>query len=128
MLAHPSVEVLGHRDDVPELMRQSDVFVLPSIEEGFGLVCTEAMASGCVPLVSDACTEVCGTSENALVHHVGDVEALDGAFTALHEDPRCSAAARRLPADGARVDLDQGGGAPGRGLRGGRRRSGPTAR
>ena len=36
MLAHPSVKVLGHRNDVPELMRKSDILVLPSIEEGFG--------------------------------------------------------------------------------------------
>ena len=59
MLSHPSVRVLGHRNDVPELMRQSDILVLPSIEEGFGLVITEAMGSGCVPLASEACTEIC---------------------------------------------------------------------
>ena len=58
-LDHPSVHVLGHRTDIPELMRRSDILVLPSIEEGFGLVCTEAMGSGCVPLVSSACTELC---------------------------------------------------------------------
>ena len=31
MLAHPSVHVLGYRNDVPELMRKADLFVLPSI-------------------------------------------------------------------------------------------------
>jgi glycosyltransferase involved in cell wall biosynthesis len=86
MLAHPSVEALGHRSDVPELMRRSDALVLPSIEEGFGLVCVEALASGCVPLVSDACTDVCRHGENAFVHRVADVEALTGQFTALHSD------------------------------------------
>jgi glycosyltransferase involved in cell wall biosynthesis len=85
-LAHPSVQVLGHRDDVPELMRRSDVLVLPSIEEGFGLVCTEALGSGCVPLVSDACTEICRHEENALVHHVGDVEALERHITRVARD------------------------------------------
>lgn len=85
-LSHPSVRVLGHRDDVPDLMRRSDVFVLPSIEEGFGLVCVEALASGAVPLVSDACTEVCVHNENALVHRAGDVDALKEQFTMLHED------------------------------------------
>jgi glycosyltransferase involved in cell wall biosynthesis len=85
-LAHPSVSVLGHRDDVPELMRQSDVLVLPSIEEGFGLVCTEAMGSGCVPLVSDACTDLCRHLDNALVHRVGDVDAIEHQLTLLHED------------------------------------------
>ena len=67
-------------------MRKSDVLVLPSIEEGFGLVCTEAIGSGCVPLVSDACTDVCRHGENALVHHVGDVEALEQHITMLDED------------------------------------------
>jgi glycosyltransferase involved in cell wall biosynthesis len=86
-LAHPSVQALGHRTDVPELLRESDVLVLPSVEEGFGLVCTEAIGSGVVPLVSDACTDVCRHGENALVHRVGDVDALADHFTRLHEDP-----------------------------------------
>jgi glycosyltransferase involved in cell wall biosynthesis len=86
MLSHGSVRVLGHRDDVPELMRQSDILILPSLEEGFGLVCTEAMGSGCVPLVSDACTDICKHGENAMVHAVGDVETLSRHITMLHED------------------------------------------
>jgi glycosyltransferase involved in cell wall biosynthesis len=85
-LAHPRVEALGHRDDVPELMRQADVLVLPSIEEGFGLVCVEALGSGCVPMVSDACTDVCRHDVNALVHRVADVDAITEQFTTLHED------------------------------------------
>jgi glycosyltransferase involved in cell wall biosynthesis len=86
MLAHPSVKVLGHRNDVPALVRKSDMLVLPSIEEGFGLVCTEAMASGCVPLVSEACTDLCRHRENSLVHRIGDVKALTQHITMLHED------------------------------------------
>jgi glycosyltransferase involved in cell wall biosynthesis len=86
MLAHPSVKVLGHRTDVPELMRQSDALILPSIEEGFGLVIADAMGSGCVPLVSDACTDICKHMENGLVHHVGDVKALAQHITLLHEN------------------------------------------
>ena len=85
-LAHPSVRVLGHREDIADLMRSSDVLVLPSIEEGFGLVCTEAMGSGCVPLVSTACTDVCRHGENALVHAVADVAALEEHITMLHRD------------------------------------------
>jgi glycosyltransferase involved in cell wall biosynthesis len=85
-LAHPSVEVLGHREDVPELMRKADVLVLPSIEEGFGLVCVEALGSGCVPLVSDACTDVCVDGENAFVHRVADVDALAAQLSALDQD------------------------------------------
>jgi len=87
MLSHPSVQVLGHREDVADLMRTSDVFVLPTIEEGFGLVCTEAMASGCVPIISDACTDICKHMENSLVHRVGAVDALRQHITTLYEDP-----------------------------------------
>ena len=86
MLAHPSVKVLGHRNDVPDLLRKSDILVLPSIEEGFGLVIAEAMASGCVPLASDACTEICSHMKTGLMHHVGDIDALTEHITMLHED------------------------------------------
>lgn len=87
MLAHPSVKVLGHRTDVPQLARTSDILVLPSIEEGFGLVITEAMGSGCVPLASDACTEICSHMKTGLMHRVGDVDALTQHITMLHADP-----------------------------------------
>jgi glycosyltransferase involved in cell wall biosynthesis len=100
MLSHPSVQVLGHRTDVPKLMRQSDILVLPSIEEGFGLVCTEAMGSGCVPLVSDACTDLCRHMNNALVHHAGDVEALTQHITMVHEDRALLAKLRKTGLDG----------------------------
>jgi glycosyltransferase involved in cell wall biosynthesis len=102
ILSHSSVQPLGHRTDVPELMRKCDVLVLPSLEEGFGLVCTEAMGSGCVPLVSDACTDICKHKENSLVHRVGDVDALAQHITMLHEDRALLA---RLRANGlSRLD------------------------
>lgn len=86
MLAHPSVKVLGHRNDVPDLVRKSDILVLPSIEEGFGLVITEAMGSGCVPLASEACTEICDHMKTGLMHRIGDVSTLAQHITMLHED------------------------------------------
>jgi glycosyltransferase involved in cell wall biosynthesis len=86
MLSHPSVQVLGQRKDIPELMRNSDLLVLPSVEEGFPLVIAEAVGSGCVPLASDACAEICRHMENGLVHPVGDVETLARQITMLHED------------------------------------------
>jgi glycosyltransferase involved in cell wall biosynthesis len=86
MLSHPSVKPLGHRTDVPELMRQSDILVLPSIEEGSALAVADAMGSGCVPLISDACTDLCRHMENGLVHRVGDVKTLAQQITMLHEN------------------------------------------
>ena len=86
MLSHPSVQVLGHRNDVPELMRKSDLLILPSIEEGFGLVIAEAMGSGCVPLASEACTDICSHMKTGLVHRVGDVDTIAEQITLLHRD------------------------------------------
>lgn len=85
-LEHPSIRVLGHRDDVPELMRKSDVMLLPSITEGFGLVCVDSIASGCVPLVSNTGTELCVHERNSLVHTVGDVESIREHITSLDQD------------------------------------------
>ena len=86
MLAHPSVQVLGFRNDVPELMRKSDLFVLPSIEEGSALVTSDARGSGCVLLVSEAAGAICKHMENALVHPVGDVKTLTEHIKLLYED------------------------------------------
>jgi glycosyltransferase involved in cell wall biosynthesis len=86
MLAHPSIRVLGHRKDVPELMRKADILVLPTIEEGSALVTSEARGCGCVLLVSEAAGATCQHLENALVHRVGNVEALTQHITMLHED------------------------------------------
>lgn len=86
MLAQPSIQVLGHRNDVPELMRKSDILVLPSIEEGSPLVVSEAAGSGCVPVVSTACAAHSAHLKSALVHEVGDVATLSQHITMLHED------------------------------------------
>ena len=85
-LSHGSVSLLGHRHDVPELMRKADILLMPSLEEGFGLVCVEAIGSGCVPLVSKACTDECRHWHNSLVHETRDVEALQEQITMLYED------------------------------------------
>lgn len=86
MIDHPSVGILGHRNDLDFLMRQSDIFVLPSIEEGSALVTYEARASGCVLLVSDATGAPCRHMENALVHPAGDVKALTTHIRMLDQD------------------------------------------
>jgi glycosyltransferase involved in cell wall biosynthesis len=88
MLAHPSICVLGHRKDVPELMRKSDILVLPSIEEGSALVTSEARGSGCVLLVSEATGAVCKHMEDGLVHSPGDVTTLANHITMLCDDSR----------------------------------------
>jgi glycosyltransferase involved in cell wall biosynthesis len=86
LLDHPSVEVLGYRHDVADLMRSADALVLPSLEEGSALVCAEAMACGCVPLVSEVASGHCRHMENSLVHEPGDVDTLTSHLTLIHED------------------------------------------
>jgi glycosyltransferase involved in cell wall biosynthesis len=86
MIRHPGVRVLGHRSDIPELMRKSDILVLPTIEEGSALVTAEARGSGCVLVVSDAAGANCRHMENALVHRAGDVETLTEHLNLLNED------------------------------------------
>jgi glycosyltransferase involved in cell wall biosynthesis len=86
MLAHPSVRMLGFRSDIPDLMRQSDILVLPSVEEGSALVTSEARGSGCVLLVSQASGAYCKHMEDGLEHRVGDVDELARHITLLHED------------------------------------------
>lgn len=93
-LSHRSIIQLGHRHDIPALMQRADILLMPSIEEGFGLVCAEAIAAGCVPLASNACTEMCRHMENALVHNVGDVGALSRQITEVHDHPELLAKLR----------------------------------
>jgi len=48
-----NVSFLGNREDIPDLMSAMDVFVFPSIHEGFGNVLIEAQAAGIRCVASD---------------------------------------------------------------------------
>jgi len=85
-LEHPSVKVLGHRHDVPQLMQSADILILPSIEEGSALVTSEARGSGCVLVVSDAAGAICEHMQNGMVHRVADVTALTDHLNLLNGD------------------------------------------
>jgi glycosyltransferase involved in cell wall biosynthesis len=87
LLEDPSVEVRGYVPDLSELMRQSDVFVLPSVEEGSALVTYEAQACGCVLVVSDATGARCEHRRTGLVHAARDVDALAADLRELDTDP-----------------------------------------
>lgn len=76
LLQHPSIRILGQQAGIADIMRQADLFVLPTLEEGSALVTYEARGSGCVLLVSDASGAVCRPGVDSLVHAVGDVRRL----------------------------------------------------
>jgi len=57
------VNFLGYRTDIPELLAKNDVFILTSINEGFGRVLVEAMVCGLAIIA----TRVGGVPE--IIHH-----------------------------------------------------------
>ena len=95
------VELLGHVSNPYAFMRGADLLVLPSREEGFGLVLVEAMASGC-PVVATACSEgpvdILENGKSGVLIPPNDVEALTAAVSQLLTDParRADLSARGL--------------------------------
>jgi glycosyltransferase involved in cell wall biosynthesis len=76
LLDDPSIECRGFVTDLAGAMRESEVFVLPSVEEGSALVTYAAQASGCAILVSEAAGARCTHLQDGLIHAPGDVETL----------------------------------------------------
>lgn len=72
-----------------ELYRSSTLFCLPSIEEGFGMVLLQAMASGLPVVTTDVTggTELVCDGENGIIVSAGDPEALAAALSDLTADP-----------------------------------------
>jgi glycosyltransferase involved in cell wall biosynthesis len=64
--------------DLAERMREASVLVLPSLEEGFGLVVAQALSCGTPCIVSDAvgAKDLIKNRENGSVYPVKDSEAL----------------------------------------------------
>jgi glycosyltransferase involved in cell wall biosynthesis len=93
------VVFLGFRDDIPDLLAACDMFVLPSLVEGFPLAVMEAAAAG-KPVIA---TAIGGTEEAVLHGETGllvppaDPTALAAAVRNLLADP---ALAGRLAAAG----------------------------
>jgi len=73
-----TITLLGHRNDVPDLLKAADLFVFPSYFEGFPFALLEAMAH-MVPVVV---TESCGMSElivdkrHGLLCRAGDQDSI----------------------------------------------------
>jgi glycosyltransferase involved in cell wall biosynthesis len=57
------VSFLGWREDLPSVMAGWDVFVLPSLDEGFGVAALEAMAAG-LPVIASAVGGLCELVQN----------------------------------------------------------------
>jgi glycosyltransferase involved in cell wall biosynthesis len=86
LLAAPGVELNEFTSNVNDALRDSDVLLLPTFEEGSALVTYEAQGCGVIPLVSEAAGAICTHGVTGLVHPVGDVEALTQHLDSLAED------------------------------------------
>jgi glycosyltransferase EpsF len=86
-LSH-AVRLLGARDDVPSLMSKCDIFLLPSIHEGLGVVVLEANASG-LPVIGSrvpGLMEAVRDGETGILKEVGDIEGMAASAIALIKD------------------------------------------
>ena len=96
------VVLLGRRDDVPVLLRASDVFVLPSKSEGMSNTLLEAMSTGlcCVATDVGGNPELVRHEENGLLVPAGEEAALAASLARLVRDrtlrERLGRAARRF--------------------------------
>ena len=85
----PNVEFAGYIDDISSFYSRCDVFCLPSVDDGFGMALSEAMAHG-LPSVA---TSHCGAGEqmtdgvDGLVVPARDPDALAQALLSLYRDP-----------------------------------------
>lgn len=79
------ITFLGRREDVPDLLRAADIFVLPSHREGMPRSIIEAMMTGLPVVATDirgSREEICQGSTGLLVD-VGDVQGLRNALSSL---------------------------------------------
>jgi len=90
------VRFLGRLDSVASVLQASDLFILPSQTESFGLAALEAMACGAPVVASRAggLTEVIDDGVNGILEPVGSVEAMGRRAVELLRDPERHAAMR----------------------------------
>jgi N-acetyl-alpha-D-glucosaminyl L-malate synthase BshA len=96
------VEFLGEQDQVVQLLSASDVFLLPSAQESFGLAALEAMACE-VPVVASrvgGLPEVIEHGVSGFLHDLNDLDGMaESALRLLTDDAlhrSAAAAARRV--------------------------------
>ena len=76
MESHSDIKFLGRQEQMEDILAISDLFILPSEYESFGLVALEAMAAG-VPVISTnagGLPEINMNGVTGFLSNVGDVE------------------------------------------------------
>ena len=98
------VRFLGRLDTVANLLQSTDLFILPSQTESFGLAALEAMACGAPVVASRAggLPEVVEDGVSGILEPVGSVEAMGRRAIELLRDPARHAAMRAAAIQRAR--------------------------
>ena len=94
----PGIEILGPRpqERLRDIMSLSHVLVLPSIEDGFGLVMAEAMACGC-PVIASTHTggeDLFTDGNEGFIVPIRSPDAIAGHLQQLADDPALQATMR----------------------------------
>ncbi|HXV19507.1 MAG TPA: glycosyltransferase [Desulfuromonadales bacterium] len=76
------VHFLGFRQDIAQVLAALDVFVLPSLREGFGLALVEAMCSG-IPVIASQVGGVPEIFGEVAVGELIDPQSVDGLTNAM---------------------------------------------
>ncbi len=85
------VQFLGYRSDILNLMKDADLFVLPSLNEPFGIVMLEAMAMG-TPILATRCEgplEILDDTSAILVDKGDTFSLADGLRQAIQDPEGC---------------------------------------
>lgn len=88
--APPNVSFLGRvtRDRVEELYQKADVFVLPTISDGFGITQIEAMSYGLPVITTPNCGTVVDDGQDGLIVPAANSSALASAIEHLNSNRR----------------------------------------
>ena len=100
------VELIGEAQDVTGLLSISDLFLLPSLQESFGLSALEAMACGVPVVASDAggLPEVVIDGVTGFLHPPKEVEPMAESAIRILSDPALHA---RMAAEGVRLATER---------------------
>jgi glycosyltransferase involved in cell wall biosynthesis len=103
LLKHRWIPSLSH-DKILKLMAENDVFIFPSLFEGFGLVITEAMSQG-TPVITTERTagpDLIVNDENGWLIEAGSSSQLKNAILKLIDNPTIIATAGKAALETAR--------------------------